>query len=115
MKKNETQIVILLAEDEEYMQSFWRNKTPCWHMCHCPDDIRSNCPAFRYQHLPCWEIEGTYLKLSDDGSKGDDTSICQTCRVYRRYGEGRPIRIKLRGKGLDESGKSLKAACGVTA
>ena len=82
-------------------------------MCHCPEDIKSQCPASKYPFLPCWEIEGTYLKLSDDGVKGDDLSICQVCRVYKRYGEGKEIEIRLRGKGLDTYCRSLKEKCQV--
>jgi hypothetical protein len=91
--------------------NFWQDKTPCWEMCHCPEDIKSQCPAYKNAHLPCWEIEGTYLKLSDDGTRGDDLSICQTCRVYKKYGAGKPIEIKLRGKGLDTYCRSLQEKC----
>ena len=90
---------------------FWKDKTPCWEMCHCPEDIKSQCPVPKHPFLPCWEIEGTYLKLSNDGEKGDDISICQVCRVYKRYGEGNPIVIKLHGKGLDSCYRALKEKC----
>lgn len=92
--------------------NFWQGKTPCWQMCHCPESIKNGCPAFRYQHLPCWEIEGTYLKLSDDGSKGDDTSLCRICRVYERYGRKRPIELKLHGKGVDSFCRTLQQMYG---
>lgn len=93
--------------------NFWQDKTPCWKMCHCPEDMRNQCPAYNYPSLPCWEIEGTYLKLSDNGQNGQDTSICQICRVYKRYGQGKPIEIKLLGKGLDSYCRSLMAKCEV--
>ena len=80
---------------------FWEGKRPCWEMCQCPEMIRSECPAPKYQSFPCWEIEGTYCKLGDYGARGDDTSICQVCRVYKRYGRNKPIQIKLFGKGID--------------
>ena len=86
---------------KESTVNFWDGKKPCWEMCHCPVEIRSQCPAPRYPSLPCWEIEGTYLKLSDDGSKGDSNKLCRVCRVYRMYGQNEPIDIKLRGRGLD--------------
>jgi hypothetical protein len=88
--------------------SFWEGKTPCWEMCHCPSVIRDGCPAYKYHSLPCWEIEGTYCKLSDDGSTGGDTNICKLCRVYRRYGAGEPVEIRLRGRGVDSQLKSLE-------
>ncbi len=41
---------------------FWAGKTLCWEMVHCPEMIRSECPAATYQSLSCWEIEGTLLQ-----------------------------------------------------
>ena len=92
---------------------FWDSKKPCWEMCRCPESIKDQCPAHKYPFLPCWEIEGTYLKLSDDGSKGDDINICRICRVYRKYGQNKPIRIKLYGKGIDTYCRSLGEKAGV--
>jgi len=48
------------------------------------------------------------LKLCDNGNNGNDTSICQICRVYKKYGQGKPIEIKLFGKGLDSYCRALK-------
>ena len=99
-------------EDEERQPiSFWEGKTSCWEMCHCPASIKSQCPAPRNPFLPCWEIQGTYLKLSDDSNNGDDISICLVCRVYKRYGQGKPIEIRLYGKGLDSFCRALKDKC----
>jgi hypothetical protein len=80
---------------------FWEGKTPCWEMFRCPEPMKNECPAFKYRSLPCWQIEGTYSKLRDYGQRGDSTDICQVCRVYKRYGHGEPIEIKLRGKGFN--------------
>jgi len=86
---------------------FWEGKTPCWEMFRCPEAMRNECPAFKYRSLPCWQIEGTYCKLYDYGAKGDGTEICQVCRVYKRWGHGEPIEIKLLGKGFDAIPKAL--------
>lgn len=86
---------------------FWEGKTPCWEMFRCPEAIKIDCPAFKYRSLPCWEIQGTYCKLDDYGATGLDTSICEVCRVYKRYGHGELIQIKLFGKGIDTSLKSI--------
>lgn len=86
---------------------FWEGKTPCWEMFRCPEAMKTECPAFKYRSLPCWEIEGTYSKLDDYGATGLDTSICEVCRVYKRWGHGEPIQIKLFGKGIDTSLKSI--------
>jgi hypothetical protein len=86
---------------------FWQGKKPCWEMCQCPEMIRSECPAPKYQSLPCWEIEGTYCKLDDYGSGGNDISICQVCRVYKKWGGARPIQIKLFGRGIDTNLRSM--------
>jgi hypothetical protein len=92
----------------EGIAGFWEGKIPCWEMCHCPEMIKNECPAPKYKSLPCWEIEGTYCKLDDYGATGLDTSVCELCQVYRRYGENRLIQIKLLGKGIDTSLKSVK-------
>lgn len=92
--------------------NYWSGKSPCWEMCHCPAMIRGECPATKYQFIPCWQIEGTYCKLDDYGESGYDTSICQVCRVYKKYGNGEPIELKLLGRGLDSSLKSLERLAG---
>jgi len=86
---------------EERGVNFWTGKSPCWELCNCPEMIKSECPVEKYQFLPCWQIEGTYCKLDDRGATGRDTSICETCRVYKKYGNGEPIVLKLFGKGID--------------
>ncbi len=86
---------------------FWEGKTPCWEMFRCPEAMRDECPAFKYRSLPCWEIEGTYCKRDDYGSTGQDTTICKVCRVYKRWGHGEPIEIKLFGRGIDTHLASL--------
>jgi len=80
---------------------FWEGKVPCWEMLRCPEKIRDECPAFRHQGLPCWQIEGTYSKLHGGGQKGCNTDICRVCRVYKRWGQGEPIEIKLFDKGFN--------------
>ncbi len=90
--------------------NFWTDKSPCWDLCNCPDVIKNECPVTQYQFLPCWEIEGTYCKLDDMGSSGKDTTMCQTCRVYKKYGNGEPVRLKLFGKGMDTHLKEMEQA-----
>jgi hypothetical protein len=100
---------IKVSGPEEVTQhNFWAGKEACWEKCHCPDTIHAECPATRYQFLPCWEIEGTYCKLDDMGATGRDTTICQVCQVYRKYGNGEPIRLRLFGRGLDAGHMTLK-------
>jgi len=84
---------------------FWEGKTPCWEMFRCPEAVRNECPAFKFRSRPCWEIEGTYCKLYDYGTKGDGTDICEHCRVYKRWGQDDPIKIKLFGKGFNAARK----------
>ena len=88
----------ILVEEE---LGLWEGKTACWEMCTCPPSLRQECPAFKNRNLPCWEIEGTYCKLDDYGATGRDTSICQVCRVYKRWGNCEPIKIKLFGQGFN--------------
>ena len=70
---------------------FWKDKTPCWEMTHCPEVIKIECPAFKNRSLPCWETEGTYCKLDFYGVLDQDTSICKLCSTYKRYYQGKPI------------------------
>ena len=94
-------VKIAKTAKKERRVNFWTGKLPCWELCNCPPMIKRECPAGKYQVLPCWEIEGTYCKLDDRNSTGRDISICETCRVYRKYGNGQPIVLKLFGKGID--------------
>lgn len=91
-------------------QGFWEEKAPCWEMLRCPEEIRNECPAFKHQGIPCWQIEGTYCKLHCDGEKGHNTDICRVCRVYKRWGQDEPIEIKLVGKGLNQASEELRVS-----
>jgi hypothetical protein len=95
----ETQKINITTEISKF--NFWADKQPCWEKCHCPEIIKAECPATKYRFLPCWEIEGTYCKLDDRGATGNDTSICEVCRVYKKYSDGEPIKLKLIGKGMN--------------
>jgi hypothetical protein len=97
---------------EERGFNFWAGKESCWNKCHCPEMIQAECPAVKYQFLPCWEIEGTYCKLDDKGATGRDTTVCQTCQMYKKYGNGEPIRIKLFGRGIDASLRDMAKTAG---
>jgi hypothetical protein len=88
--------------------NFWADKIPCFKLCNCPEMIKAECPVDKFQFLPCWEIEGTYCKLDDKGSTGTDTSICEVCRVYKKYGNEEPIVLKLLGKGIDAHLRELQ-------
>ena len=88
---------------QQRAQGFWEGKTPCWEMVHCPEVIRKECPVQRHQAMACWELEGTYCKLCDGGRSGQDTSVCEVCRVYRRWGNDKPIIIKIFGDGMNTS------------
>jgi hypothetical protein len=81
-------------------RGFWEGKIPCWEMCHCPDMIKSECPAPKHEDMPCWEMEGTYCKLGRHGASGMDFSICHICRVYKRWGKNCPIELRLFGEGI---------------
>ncbi len=48
------------------------------------------------------------MKLSVDGRSGRDTHICCRCRVYKQWGENKPIEIKLVGRGLDSWRRSME-------
>jgi hypothetical protein len=94
----------------EPAKGFWEEKTPCWELNHCPETIRDKCPAFTDQNLPCWKVEGTFYKRSFElnGKICIDTSICQVCRVYKKYGAGEPIELEPVGSGIDARVRSVE-------
>ena len=94
--------------EREVTPDFWQEKTPCWEICHCPEVIKRECPAPKYRYFPCWEIEGTYCKLTADGTSGNSINICQTCQVYKRWGANKPIELRLFGKGIDSFRRYLE-------
>jgi hypothetical protein len=81
-------------------EDFWKGKTPCWEIAHCPEPIQADCPAPRHREYACWEIGGTYCKCDEWGTLGRDTSICLICEVYIRWGEGKRIELRLLGHGI---------------
>jgi len=95
--------VPVIISPEADAADFWVDKESCWEMSHCPPEIRDECPAYGNRSLPCWEIEGTYSKLCMEGTQanGRDTTICQICPIYKKYGEGVPIHLRLVGAGID--------------
>lgn len=77
------------AEQRRRQLGYWQGKTPCWEMLHCPETIREQCPVFRKENMPGWEIGGLYCQLFDSrGGIGNFTDVCRLCRVYRKWGHG---------------------------
>ena len=89
---------------------FWTGKSACWEMFRCPPEVRSECAAPKNPTTPCWQIEGTYCKLFEYGMKGDGTQICESCRVYKKYGQGVPIQIRLFGQGFNPAAEATAEA-----
>ena len=83
---------------QESTLGFWVEKIPCWETFHCSQVTKDDCPAFRYRDLPCWEVEGTYCKLFDCGARDNGNNVCQACSIYKRWGHGEAIQIKLTSK-----------------
>ena len=96
-----------LTKESTKTKIFQETESACWETCHCPSMIKNECPATKYTYLPCWEIEGTYCKLNDYGAKGNDVSICEVCRVYKKYGHGEPIKLKLLERGINSKLENL--------
>jgi HEAT repeat protein len=46
-------------------------------------------------------MEGTYIKPTDVAARESWTHICESCRVYRKWGKGQQIEIKLLGRGYN--------------
>ena len=81
------------AAVESVSADYQAGRNPCWRICSCPEQVREECPAHRDGSRPCWEIAGTFCKLTVGDTAGDDqdTTVCQTCRVYRTYGDRKAI------------------------
>ena len=30
--------------------NYWQDKIPCWEMCHCAEELKYQCPAYRNTH-----------------------------------------------------------------
>lgn len=65
-------------------EGFWADKTPCWEIRSCVDQVRRECPAYRDQSRPCWEAEGTPCE------ELLQKSTCFVCEVFRLYFPGMP-------------------------
>ena len=95
--EGEADALVEVVTRENRIVPFWDDKVSCWEMCRCPDQIRDECQAYINRLLPCWEIEGTFGKLTMEGGQvnGRNITNCQTCRVYKKYGDGKPIHLRL--------------------
>jgi MerR family transcriptional regulator/heat shock protein HspR len=47
---------------------------PCWKIKDCPEEVRSNCPAFHGSDFPCWALEKKPGKCA--------RAECRVCSVY---------------------------------
>lgn len=74
-------------------KDYWANKVPCWEIRRCEGKPGGapDCPAYKNQNYPCWEIKGTICK----GASGMDTSICLMCKLYKEHGKGKAVEIKI--------------------
>lgn len=95
--EGEADALVEVVTRESRIVPFWDGKIACWEMCRCPDQIRDECQAYINRLLPCWEIEGTFGKLTMEGGQinGRNITNCETCRVYKKYGDGKPIHLRL--------------------
>lgn len=47
---------------------------PCWSIKNCPEEVRTNCPAFQQHDKPCW--------MASEKSWDIRSNECRECSVY---------------------------------
>lgn len=60
--------------------SFWCDKSACWEMLGCPEEVSSRCIAHQKPERPCWEYLETQCK------KVVNLPVdCRDCKVFKMY------------------------------
>lgn len=55
----------------------------CWDINKCPDDRRSNCPAWEfYSGDMCWFINGTICNGQVQSNWQQKIEVCKCCKVF---------------------------------
>lgn len=64
------------------LKTITSNKALCWDVKNCPDDRRSNCPAFPNSGSECWSVTGTLCGGQEQGTYHEKMANCRKCNVY---------------------------------
>jgi signal transduction histidine kinase/HAMP domain-containing protein len=56
-----------------------RHNKPCWQTTSC---IKTGCPAYQPQKMPCWNIEGTHCGNPLRETTDNKLAYCLACRVF---------------------------------
>jgi hypothetical protein len=59
---------------------FWLDKSPCWKILDCADEIACRCVAHRKPERPCWDHPDTLCK-----EVLELPLECKDCKVFKLY------------------------------
>jgi len=55
----------------------------CWEIVNCPENSRSQCPAYHSQEDRCWLLSGTWCKGAQQGDARSKLKNCMTCEAFK--------------------------------
>jgi DNA-binding transcriptional regulator YdaS (Cro superfamily) len=85
------QIMFLTAQKHEALAP----REPCWIVKNCPDDMKTECPAWEFQAgTLCWFINGTLCCGNDCLSWDEKIKICRTCKAFPPALRNMPVVVK---------------------
>ncbi|MGB3209526.1 MAG: helix-turn-helix domain-containing protein [Desulforhopalus sp.] len=65
--------------------------TNCWEIRNCPDEKKSQCPAWEYNSGDfCWFVNGTMCENTTHATWEKKIEICKKCVVMKNFTEARP-------------------------
>lgn len=76
----ERQLFFILSQQQETMTT----GRLCWDVKKCPEEKRSDCPAWEFQcGALCWFINGTICQCSEMENWEEKMDVCRKCEVLR--------------------------------
>lgn len=59
----------------------------CWDFRHCPEPVRTSCPAYPDKGTDCWKTTGTKCDSGriEKATLAEKIAFCRTCDFYNVY------------------------------
>lgn len=75
----ERQMLFLVALKENAHQC----DTPCWEVMECPDERKTNCPAWEFKAGSlCWFVNGTIREGAVQDNWCEKMDVCRHCKAF---------------------------------